>query len=62
MTIKKKKLTKAVLYIMLKRLRTKQRNLHEGKFGLKPSFKKVKTTVLSTRRYRIYMSQIEKLI
>ena len=40
----------------------KERNLNEGKFELKPSFKKGKTKVLSTRRYRIYVSQIEKLI
>ena len=39
-----------------------ERNLNEGKFGIKPSFKKKKTKVLSTRRYRIYISQIEKLI
>ena len=39
-----------------------ERNLNEGKFGLKPSFKKEKTKVLSTRRYRIHVSQIEKLI
>ena len=39
-----------------------ERNLNEGKFGIKPSFKKKKTKVLSTRRYRIYVSQIEKLI
>ena len=39
-----------------------ERNLNEGKFGLKPSFKKEKTKVLSIRRYRIFVSQIEKLI
>ena len=39
-----------------------ERNLNEGKFLLKPTFKKGKTKVLSTRRYRIYVSQIEKLI
>ena len=37
------------------------RNLNEGNFGLKPSFKKEKTKVLSTRHYRIYVSQTEKL-
>ena len=58
MAIKKKKLRKALFYIMLKWLKTKQRNLNEGKFGLKPSFKKEKTKVLSTRRYKIYVSQI----
>ena len=35
-----------------------ERNLNEGKFGLKPSFKKEKTKVLSIRRYRIFVSQI----
>ena len=39
-----------------------ERNLNEGKFELKPSFKKEKKKVLSTRRYRIYVCQIEKLI
>ena len=39
-----------------------EKNLNDGKFGLKPSFKKEKTKVFSTRRYRIYVSQIEKLI
>ena len=38
------------------------RNLNEGKFGLKPSFKKEETKVLSSRRYRIYQSQMEKPI
>ena len=35
-----------------------ERNLNEGK----PSFQKEKTKVFSTRRYRIYVSPIEKLI
>ena len=39
-----------------------ERNLNEGKFGIKPSFKKKKTKVLSIRRYRIYVPQIGKLI
>ena len=39
-----------------------KRNLNEGKFGLKPSFKKENTKVLSNRRYKIYVSRIEKLI
>ena len=39
-----------------------ERNLNEGKFAIKPSFKKQKTKVLSIRRYRIYVPQIEKLI
>ena len=39
-----------------------ERNLIEGKFLLKPSFKKEKTNLLSTRRYRLFMSQIDKLI
>ena len=38
------------------------RNLNEGKFGLKSSFKKEETKVLSSRRYRIYQSQMEKPI
>ena len=40
----------------------RERNLNEGKFVLKPSLKKEKTKVLSTSRYGIYVSQIEKLI
>ena len=39
-----------------------EKNLNDGKFRLKTPFKKEKTKVLSTRRYRIYVSQIEKLI
>ena len=63
MAIKKKKIRRALLHIILKPLKKKtERNLNEGKFLLKPTFKKGKTKVLSTRRYRIYVSQIEKLI
>ena len=39
-----------------------ERNLNEGKFGIKPSFKKKKAKVLSTRLYWIYVTQTEKLI
>ena len=39
-----------------------ERNLNEGRFGIKPSFKKKKTKVLSNRRCRIYVSLTEKLI
>ena len=39
-----------------------ERNLNEGKLVLKPSFKKEKTKVFSTKRYRIYVSPIEKPI
>ena len=39
-----------------------ERNLNEGKFGLKPSFKKEKTMVFSTRQSIINVSQIETLI
>ena len=38
------------------------RNLNLRKVWEKPSFKKKKTKVLSSRRYRIYVSQIERLI
>ena len=46
---------------MVKREDKTERNLNEGKFGLKPSFKKEKTKVISIR-FRIHVSQIEKLI
>ena len=62
MVIKKKILRKAFLYNIKTSEDKKERNLNEGKFGIKPSFKKKKTKVLSTRLYRIYVSQIEKLI
>ena len=39
-----------------------ERNLNEGKFGLKPSFKKEKTKVFSIRQSIINVSQIETLI
>ena len=39
-----------------------ERNLNGGKFELKPFFKNEKTKVLSTRQYRIHVSQIEKLV
>ena len=62
MAIKKKKIRKALLYIIKTSKYKTERSLYVGKFGLKPYFKKEKTKVLSTRRYRIYVSQIEKLI
>ena len=62
MVIKKKKLRKAFLCNIKTSEDKTERNLNEGKFGIKPSFKKKKTKVLSTRLYRIYVSQIEKLI
>ena len=43
---KKRKLRKEIFYIILKPLKTKQK---ESKFGLKTSFKKEKTKVLSTK-------------
>ena len=66
MAIKKKKIRKA-LKALLSNIKISEdkteRNLNEGKFVLKPTFKKKKKTKLrSTRRYRIYVSQIEKLI
>ena len=60
---KKEKITKSSLLYIIKTSKYKtERSLYVGKFGLKPCFKKEKTKVLSTRRYRIYVSQIEKLI
>ena len=60
---KKEKIEKSSFLYNVKTSEDKtKRNLNEGKFGIMPSFKKKKTKVLSTRRYRIYMSQIEKLI
>ena len=63
MAIKKKKFTKNSLLYNVKTSEYKtERNLNKGKFGLKPCFKKEKIKLLSTRRYRIYVSQIEKLV
>ena len=62
MAIQKKKIRRAVLYNIKTSEDKTERILNEGKFVLKPSFKKEKTKVLSTRRYRIYVSQIEMLI
>ena len=62
----KKEKNKIFLKALLNNIKTSEdkteRNLNEGNFVLKPSFKKEKTKVLSTRCYRIYVSQIEKLI
>ena len=58
---KKEKIKKSSLLYNVKTSEDKkERNLNEGKVGLKPSFKREKTKMLSTRRYRIYMSQKEK--
>ena len=63
MAIKKEKNKKISLFYNIKMSEDKtERNLNEGKLVLKLSFKKEKTKVLSTRRYRIYVSPIEKLI
>ena len=60
---KKQKLKKSsLLHNVTKSEDKTKRNLNEGKFGLKSSFKKEKTKLFSTRRYKIYVSQIEKLI
>ena len=63
MAIKKEKFKKSSLLYNVKTSEDKtERNLSEREFGLTPSFKKEKTKVLCTRRYRIYVSQQEKLI
>ena len=51
MAIKKKKLRKTFLYNIKMSEDKTERNLNEGKFGIKPSFKKKKTKVLSSRLY-----------
>ena len=61
MAIKKKKLRKALYNIKTSEDKT-ERQLNEGKFEIKPSFKKTKTKMLFTRHYRKYVSQIDKLI
>ena len=48
MAIKKKKIRQAVLYNIKTSEDKTERILNEGKFVLKPSFKKEKTKVLST--------------
>ena len=54
MAIKKEKFKKSSLLYNVKTSEDKrERKLSEGKFMLKPSFKKEKTKVPSTRRYRI---------
>ena len=58
----RKKLRKALFYNIKTSEYKTERNVNEVKFGLKPSFKKEETKVLSNRRYRIYQSQMEKLI
>ena len=60
---KEEKIKKSSFLYNIKTSKDKtKRNLNEGKFGIKPSFKNNETKVLSTRRYRIDVSQIEKLI
>ena len=60
---KKEKIKKSSLLYNNKTFENKtERNLHKGKFGVKPSFRKEETKVLYTRHYTIYVSQIEKLI
>ena len=63
---KKNEPLKSTLRLGLNNIKTsedkRERNLNEGKFVLKPPFKKEKTKVLSTSRYGICVSQIEKLI
>ena len=54
---KKEKIKKSSLSYNIKTSEDKTKiNLNEGKFGLKPFFKKQETNVLSTRRYRIYLA------
>ena len=61
--LKKEKIKKRSFLYNIKTSEDKtERNLNEGTFGIKPSFKKNKTKVLSSRRYGIQVSQIEKLI
>ena len=61
-SIKKQETRKALFLYNIKTSEDKtERNLNEGKFGLKSFFKKDKTKVLSIR-FRIHVSQIEKLI
>ena len=62
MAIKKTKNKKSFFIYNIKTLDDKrERHLKEGKFGLKASFKK-KKKVLSIRRYKLYVSQKEKLV
>ena len=57
---KKEKIKKSSLLYNIKTSEFKtERNLNKVKSGLKTSFKKEKTKVLSIRRYRLYVSQIE---
>ena len=60
---KKEKIKKSSFLYNIKTSEDKtERNLNEGKLGIKPSFKKKKTKVLSTRHYRICVSQIGRLL
>ena len=58
MAIKKKKIRQAVLYNIKTSEDKTERILNEGKFVLKPSFKKEKTKVLSTEYTEMLISGI----
>ena len=61
--LKKEKIKKRYfLYNIKTSEKNPERNQNEGKFGMKPSFKKKKTKVLSTRLYGKSVSPIDKLI
>ena len=58
MAIKKKKIRQAVLYNIKTSEDKTERILNEGKFVLKPSFKKEKTKVLSTEYTEMLISGV----
>ena len=58
MATKKKKIRQAVLYNIKTSEDKTERILNEGKFALKPSFKKEKTKVLSTEYTEMLISGI----
>ena len=61
--LKKEKIKKRYFLYNIKTSENKtERNQNEGNFGIKPSFKKKKTKVLSTRLYGKSVSPIGKLI
>ena len=62
MAIKKKKIRKALFYIILRHLKTKVWNLNEGKFGLKSTFKKENKGVFHQTVKNILVSEREKLM
>ena len=59
MAIKKKKIRKALFYIILRHLKTKVWNLNEGKFGLKSTFKKENKGVFHQTVKNILVSERE---